>query len=177
MSLSQRVHVNQDGSAEFQPGLPSDGIHVFRFDKGIKLSEPGEFGQSIFVPLTVDDKNDPDNGSRTPYFVRVAGDDVGALKRAESDFITLLVQVGLDGEVERAFNDPPYLFDSKILPKLVEMLSVMLPDRHIKLETRQAKDGKKCYIVNSWALGQTTTGTTTAPKTTGTTGKSGPSWG
>jgi len=157
MSLRDRGHVNADGSAEFGAQLPEDGVHVFRILEGIRLTEPTEFGRSIFIQFVVDDESDDSNGRKFGYFIRVEGDNQQSIRTAEGHLITLLIQLGLDEEVEKAFNDPDFLFDNRILGDLVEFLNMKLPGRYIKLNTVQDKSGKKCYFINSWAVN-------TAPK-------------
>ncbi len=157
MSIRDKARVETDGSKTFGAPLPSNGWHVLRVDEGITLTEPNEYGQSIMIPLVVDDKNDADNGAKFNYFVNVGGDNPRFVKIAEEALCTLLVQTGIDEKVDTALNFPDSLFEPKTFGKLVEMLKAMLPDKYIKAEIKVTDKGR-VRLVQSCPVGAQSAG-------------------
>lgn len=139
MGISNRSKVNTEGVADLSPKI-ENGQHLFKFKEGIRVIE-NDYGRSLAIPVAIADEDDPNAGFALTLFYNIDGDDV-RIKRSEGNLVDLLVVVGIDGEVDKTFNEPAFLFADDVLGKLVDFLAMRLPDRYIVIETRNTNNGK-----------------------------------
>lgn len=143
MAISNRSKVASDGSVDMVPRI-ADGEHVFKFEPGIRLLEPNEYGQSLVVPMSVAGPDDNCNNMKHTQFFAVSGDNQVRVDASEDNLCSWLDQVGLADELDKILELGPNdsIFDQKNIGRFVDILGAKLPDRYIKGIYRTGNNGK-----------------------------------